>query len=99
MHERLLHAYFAESRDITDTDTLHALWCEAGLPAADFARAADPRLLRTTIDEHQEALRLGVNGVPAARMEGNEAFVTGAYPIEMYRRWVLRALERRAPGG
>jgi hypothetical protein len=30
--------------------------------------------------------------VPAARMEGNDAFITGAYPMEMYRRWIGRVL-------
>lgn len=31
IHERLLHAYFAENRDVTDPDTLRAVWREAGL--------------------------------------------------------------------
>ncbi|HZR84233.1 MAG TPA: DsbA family protein [Candidatus Binatia bacterium] len=93
MHDRLLHAYFAESRDVTDPDTLATLWTEAGLPEAEFARVADPEWLRRTIDEHNEAVRLGVNGVPAVRVEGDEAFVTGAYPLDMYRRWVRRLLD------
>jgi len=32
MHERLLHAYFAENRDITKGETLQPLWAETGLP-------------------------------------------------------------------
>jgi predicted DsbA family dithiol-disulfide isomerase len=92
IHERLLHAYFAENRDITDAATLTALWHEAGLAPTELARAADPELLRLTIDEHNEAIRLGVTGVPAVLMVGDDVPVTGALPLESYRRWVERAL-------
>jgi len=92
MDSRLMQAYFAESRDITDPDTLRALWREAGLPEAEFARSADPALLRETIAQHNEALELGVNGVPAVRIEGHEGLVVGAQPVEVYRRWIERAL-------
>jgi predicted DsbA family dithiol-disulfide isomerase len=98
MHDRLLHAYFAESRDITEADTLHALWGEAGLPEAEFARVADPRWLEQTTTEHNEAVQLGVNGVPAVAVEADDVFVTGTYPLEMYRRWARRMLDRAPPG-
>lgn len=91
MHLALLEAYFAHSRDITDRATLRAIWNEQGLPDEEFARVDEPRFLEQTLAEHDEAVRLGVNGVPAARIEGSDAFVTGAYPIEMYRRWIERA--------
>ena len=92
MHERLLHAYFAENRDITNSDTLAVLWREAGLPQSEFARHADPTLLQQTLAEHNEAVEIGVTGVPAARVEGNEAIIVGAQPIELYRRWIERSL-------
>jgi len=92
IHERLLHGYFAENRDITDTDTLAAIWREAGLPPSELAIAADPELLRATIDQHNEAIRLGVNGVPAVLLAGNDVPITGALPLESYRRWIERAL-------
>lgn len=92
MHARLLHAYFAENRDITAPETLAAIWAEAGLPAADLALAEDPALLDATIDQHNEAVRLGVNGVPAVLMAGNDVPITGALPLDAYRRWVRRAL-------
>jgi predicted DsbA family dithiol-disulfide isomerase len=95
LHERLLHAYFAENRDISSGDTLVELWADADLPREEFARVADPEHLQAVIDEHNEAIRLGVNGVPAARMEGNEACVTGALPIETLRRWVQRTIAAR----
>lgn len=94
MHDRLLHAYFAESRDITRPETLQALWLEAGLPDAEYARVEDPRWLQETVDEHRAAVELGVTGVPAAGLAGDDVFVTGALPLETYRRWVHRRLER-----
>ena len=92
LHERLLHAYFAENRHITDSHTLRTLWHEAGLPDEAFATAADPALLQETLAQHNEAIEAGANGVPAVRMEGRDGIIIGAQPIEIYRRWVQRAL-------
>ncbi len=97
MHERLLHAYFAENRDITNDDTLAAVWKEAGLPEAEFARSAAPALLQQTIAEHNEALALDIGGVPAVRMEGRDGVIIGAQPLEIYRRWVQRVLDGSLP--
>ncbi len=92
MHERLLHAYFAENRDITDTGTLQALWQEAGLPEEAFVHTSDAALLRATLAEHNEALEHGVSGVPAVRMQGRDGLVIGAQPLDLYRRWIRRSL-------
>ena len=92
LHERLLHAYFADNRDITDRETLRALWREADLPEAPFARIDDTALLKAVLDEHREALEIGVTGVPAVRQEGMDSAIVGAHPIELYRRWIDRAL-------
>jgi predicted DsbA family dithiol-disulfide isomerase len=90
IHDRLLHAYFAENRDITAPDTLRAIWLEAGLPAAEWARSEEPALLDAVLGEHREALEHGVTGVPAARIEGREGVIIGAQPEELYRRWIQR---------
>lgn len=95
IHERLLHGYFAENRDITNTATLLAIWREAGLPEEDFSRREDPALLRAVFREHEEAIEHGVSGVPAVRIGGNPVPVVGAHPFEVYRRWVSRAIEER----
>ena len=92
IHLRLMHAYFAENRDITDADVLVAIWAEAGLERADLSLAGDPEMLNAVIDQHNEAVRLGVNGVPAVLMAGNDVPITGALPLESYRRWIERAL-------
>lgn len=95
LHRALLDAYFGNSRDITDEATLQAIWREVGLPESEVGRAHDPRFLRQTLDEHADALQRGLNGVPSVGVEGDDAFVTGAYPLEMYRRWVTRLLDRQ----
>ena len=92
MHERLLHAYFAENRDISDTDTLALLWREAGLDPAAFARHEDPALHEQVLDEHRAALELGINGVPSVVIEGQDVPITGAHPLSLYRRWLGRVL-------
>ncbi|MBW2312891.1 MAG: DsbA family protein [Deltaproteobacteria bacterium] len=93
LHRRLLAAYFTENRDITDRSTLTALWAEAGLDGRDFDRCDDPAHLQETLKQHEEAADNGVTGVPAAKMEGNEAIILGANPVELYRRWIQKKLD------
>jgi predicted DsbA family dithiol-disulfide isomerase len=97
MHAALLRAYFEQSRDISKPETLAALWREAGLPEAELKRSEDPALLRQVLEEHDEALGLGVGGVPAVRLAGSDVAITGAQPTEAYRRWIRRSLESEAP--
>ena len=92
MHEALLRAYFEKNRDISNSETLAALWREAGLPEAELKRSEDPALLRQVLQEHDEALELGVGGVPAVRLAGSDVAITGAQPTEAYRRWIQRNL-------
>jgi predicted DsbA family dithiol-disulfide isomerase len=96
VHERLLRAYFEESRDISDDATLRALWDEVGLPAEGFARREDPALHRAVLAEHEEALGFGASGVPGLRAGDGDTVVTGALPMATYRRFVQR-LRERAP--
>ena len=92
MHDRLMQAYFTENRDITDRDTLHALWHQLELPEDTFGRVDDPALLQETIAQHNEALEHGIDGVPAVRVEGREGAVIGAQPVETFRHWINRIL-------
>lgn len=96
IHERLLHAYFVENRDITAEPNLRAIWREAGLAAAEFEYAYDPEILRTVLAEHSEAVEQGITGVPTVCMEGRDGFVMGSQPLELYQRWVSRALQEQA---
>ncbi len=99
VHSRLLEAYFAESRDISDDETLRALWREAGLDADAFERREDPCLLERVLLEHEEAQRLGAGGVPSLRLQDRDAVITGALPYESYQRWVAKERARRAGAG
>lgn len=93
MHERLLSAYFSENLDITDSSTLRKLWDETGLEPQAFDRREDPVLLDLVMSEHRRAIELGVGGVPAVLIEGQDMPITGAHPVELYRRWVRRAID------
>ena len=97
VHAALLQAYFAQSRDISNAGTLRALWLDAGLPEHELARAADPLLLHEISEEHNQAVELGVGGVPAVQMNGTEIAITGAQPVELYRRWIRKQLEEDSP--
>lgn len=92
IHTRLLAAYFRDNRDITNRDTLAAIWNEAGLPARDLAVADAPRILEAVLAQHAEALELGITGVPAVLVAGQDTFVVGAQPYETYRRWAEKLL-------
>jgi predicted DsbA family dithiol-disulfide isomerase len=98
MHEGLMRAYFCENRDITDDATQRALWQELELPAEGLALRDDPAILAEILAEHREALDRGATGVPAIRLESNDAVIVGAHPVELYRRWVTRTLARREAG-
>ncbi|MEE2672400.1 MAG: hypothetical protein VX466_01305 [Myxococcota bacterium] len=50
------------------------------------------------LEEHNAAVRLGATGVPAVRLESNEAVIVGAQPAELYRRWIERSLTRLEAG-
>ena len=97
MHHALLHAYFVQSRDISNAKTLAALWHEVGLPEAELSRAMAPELLGQIAREHNEAVELGIGGVPAVRMLGNDVAISGAQPLEVYRRWIRRTLDAATP--
>jgi predicted DsbA family dithiol-disulfide isomerase len=92
LHLPLMHAYFAENRDITERATLRAVWTEVGLPEPEFDRIDDPDLLRLVVDEHNRAVEDGITGVPAVSLAGRDDFVIGAQPLDVYRRWLHRAL-------
>ena len=93
-----MHAYFQESRDISSERVLAELWRDAGLPADAFAAHTDPAIRDQVHAEHRHALEVGVTGVPAVQLVGNDAVIVGAQPFELYQRWVDRALERLADG-
>jgi len=93
VHEHLFHAYFAENRDITDRETLRAIWRECGLADAAFDRSEAPEIREAVLADYREATELGVHGVPAVRIEPNPIATVGAHSIDVYRRWFLKRLD------
>ena len=96
MRERLFRAYFAESRDISDPDTLRALWDELGFDPPGWVQTEDPALVRRVRAEHEEAQALGASGVPAVRLADQDFVLVGAQPEAVYLRWFERALAEGA---
>lgn len=92
MHMRLLAAYFRDNRDITNRDVLAAIWSEAGLPAEALAVADAPRVHDAVLAQYREALELGITGVPAVMLAGQDTFIVGAQPYATYRRWMDKLL-------
>jgi predicted DsbA family dithiol-disulfide isomerase len=86
VHDRLMHAYWTEGRNIGDPDELRALAVEAGLDAdeVDGVLAGDAyrdRVLALTAQAHS----IGVTGVPAFLLD-RRLLVLGAQPREVFER-------------
>lgn len=84
MTERLLHAYFTESKHIGDHDTLTELAVEVGLDAEEvknmLASDAMADVVKADIDT---ARQIGVTGVPFFLINKKYA-LTGAQPTETF---------------
>ena len=95
IHDRLLTAYFTDNLDITDDRVLRDLWGKADLPADGFDKRDDPILKEAVLQEHNQAIENGATGAPALQMVGGFGAITGAQPVESYRLWFQRMLDRR----
>jgi len=93
IHNALLKAYFSDNRDISAERTLRLIWDECGLDPSEFERSNNPQLLKSTIDQHNEALNCGANGAPAFRLAHNHAAIVGAHPVATLSRWIKKAIE------
>ena len=94
VRERLMSAYFTDNRDISSFDVLRDIWLGEGLPQASFEWAYLPEIEAEVHRDHAEALEWGASGAPAIRRIDNDAVIVGAHPEELYRRWIVRSLER-----
>ena len=93
IHDALLKAYFTDNRDISSETTLRSIWDECGLDANEFDRSSNPEHLKTTIDQHNEALNCGANGAPAFRLSHINAAIVGAHPVATLSRWIKRSID------
>lgn len=90
IHDRLFRAYFAQRRDISDTQELVGIAEEAGLDPQQARGVLDERTFRHRVDDDWAlSRRMGVTGVPTFAIGGQG--VVGAQPYE-----VLESLAREA---
>lgn len=84
MTERILRAYFTESKHIGDHETLAQLAAEVGLDrkAVEGMLASDEMAKAVRTDE-REAQQIGVTGVPYYLINQKYA-LTGAQPTELF---------------
>ena len=86
VHDRLMQAYWEESRDIGDPQELLALAHEAGLegPEVEEVLAGDEYLDRVRCST-AEAQSLGITGIPAFVLD-DRLLVMGAQPRAVFER-------------
>ena len=88
--ERLLQAYFTEGEAVGDRATLVRLAAEAGLEAAEVAKAlAEQEYAEAVRTDEADAGRLGISGVPFFVLDRKYG-VSGAQPADQ----LLAVLER-----
>ncbi|MFC3210917.1 DsbA family oxidoreductase [Planomicrobium okeanokoites] len=84
MTERILHAYFTESKHIGDHETLADLAAEVGLDReAVKAMLASGDMADAVRADEEEGRQIGVNGVPFYLINKKYA-LTGAQPTELF---------------
>ena len=82
LHDRLMDAYWAESRDIGDPVTLRELAADVGLERPDEAWE-DESWQRRVLESTERAHRIGVTGVPGFLLD-RRLLVLGAQPREVF---------------
>ena len=98
LHSRLYRAYWEDAENLGDPDVLKRIMLDSGLDWEAFA----PRLETGLYDgimqqQHDEAMRIGLNGVPSFVIEGKYGIV-GAQPIETFIEVVEKVLAERESG-
>jgi predicted DsbA family dithiol-disulfide isomerase len=88
--------YFHQNRNITEPENLVRIANETSLDVPGFLEALrDPALGREVVDDHNEAVSMGINGVPTVIVDGRWR-IAGAQEREIYRRVVELRLAGRS---
>jgi predicted DsbA family dithiol-disulfide isomerase len=94
--EAMLKAFFVDSQDLTDEQTLTRIAGEAGLERDEAeAAVADENLRSAVAEEEEKARAMGVQGVPFFIFNGRLA-VEGAQPPEVLLEAMLEAEKESA---
>ena len=93
VHDRLMHAYWSEGRDIGDEDVLLDLVSEAGLDRGEAEAALVERRYAQRVDEStREAQMHGIHAIPAFVL-GGRLLLLGAHPHEVFERALAQLAE------
>ena len=96
-HHRVFNAYFNENRTISDVNVLAEIASESGLDADDFEKALaeqQSELETQVFADHNEAIELGVSGVPATVLD-NQIAISGAQDTAVFVQAINDLLARR----
>jgi putative protein-disulfide isomerase len=92
MFDRLQRAHLVECRNVADAQTIYECAEEIGLDMARFrVDFESPRSEAAVWADRDEAHRLGISGTPTV-VFNNTWVLTGAVPVEVYRRVIDRLL-------
>ena len=97
-HHAAYKAFWEDGVNLGDFDVLSEIATGVGLDWQDVLPKLEAREYDRLIqDQFDEALKLGVTGVPGFLID-DRIWFTGAQPIEMFRLAAKKALEIRDPG-
>ena len=85
-HDLIMKAYFADNRDISDTDILTGLAVEAGVDAEAFRQALAVRgdaMSELAYEEYNSATSQNITSIPTVVFE-HQVHVPGAQPLSTY---------------
>ena len=100
-HRRLMDAYFAENRTISDWRVLGDLAAEVGVDRDEFltlTRERERALTEAVIDDHNEAIGQGITAVPTMVLD-EVLPVQGAQEVDTIAHWISRLIQRRSGSG
>jgi predicted DsbA family dithiol-disulfide isomerase len=94
-HSRVYRAYWEDAKNLGKPEVLQRLMVEAGLDWDAFAPKLESGHYDGTMQQqHDEAMMIGLNGVPSFVIEGKYG-VVGAQPIETFVEIIEKVLEER----
>jgi len=94
-HRAIMHAYFARNLNVSSRGTIDLVARECDLDMEAFTRdLADASIAEQVIAEHNEAVELGISGVPCVVLEGGFT-LPGAQERAVYRNIVQRLLSHQ----
>lgn len=96
-HHALMHAYFARNLDVSSRHNILLVAGECALDLSRFERDLDDAdLADLVIREHNEAVELGITGVPCVVLDGGFQ-LPGSQSRDVYRSILTRLLSRVVP--